>query len=131
MTRRVTGIFEVTLVPQQDGPDVGDAMIGRLSIDKRYHGALEGVAKGQMLGVRTVVKGSAGYVAMERVVGALEGRKGTFVLQHSSTMDRGEARQSITVVPDSGTEGLEGLAGSLTISVEAGKHSYSFEFTLP
>ncbi len=131
MTRRVTGIFEVTLVPQQDGPDVGDAMIGRLSIDKRYHGALEGVAKGQMLGVRTVVKGSAGYVAMERVVGALEGRKGTFVLQHSSTMDRGGARQSITVVPDSGTEGLEGLAGSLTISVEAGKHSYSFEFTLP
>jgi hypothetical protein len=77
------------------------------------------------------VKGSAGYVAMERVTGTLKGRGGSFVLQHSGTMNRGTAQLSVTVVPDSGTGQLEGLAGTMTIKIDAGKHSYDFEYTLP
>ncbi len=99
-----------------------------MSIDKQFHGDLEAASKGQMLAVRTAVKGSAGYVAMERVVGTLAGRAGSFVLQHSSTMTRGEPRQSITVVPDSGTDGLAGLTGTMTIEIKDGKHFYHFEY---
>lgn len=128
MKHRITGPFDVVVKPRTDDPSVGDAAIGRMSLDKQFHGELEAVSKGQMLGVRTAVKGSAGYVAMERVVGTLAGRAGSFVLQHSSTMTRGEPRQSITVVPDSGTEGLVGLAGSMSIEIAEGKHSYQFEY---
>lgn len=99
-----------------------------MSLDKQFHGELEAVSKGQMLGVRTAVKGSAGYVAMERVVGTLAGRTGSFVLQHSSTMTKGVPQQSITVVPDSGTDQLAGLAGSMTIDNADGKHAYNFEY---
>jgi len=128
MAHRATGPFDVTLKPQAESEGVSDAAIGRMSLDKVFHGELQGASKGQMLGVRTGVKGSAGYVAMERVVGTLAGRTGAFVLQHSSTMNRGEARQSITVVPDSGTDGLLGLAGSMTIEIIEGKHFYKFEY---
>jgi hypothetical protein len=79
----------------------------------------------------TVVKGSGGYVAMERVTGTLKGRAGSFVLQHSGTMTRGTPQLSVTVVPDSGTDQLEGLAGTLTIKIADGKHSYEFEYRLP
>ena len=128
MKLRVTGPFEVVLKPQMDDAAVGDPAIGRMSLDKQFHGPLEATSKGQMLGVRTAVKGSAGYVAMERVVGTLDGRAGSFVLQHSSTMTRGEPKQSITVVPDSGTDGLVGLAGSMSIEIIEGKHAYQFEY---
>jgi hypothetical protein len=128
MTRRATGPFDVTLTPQTDDQNVGDATIARMSLDKQFHGDLEAASKGQMLGVRTAVKGSAGYVAMERVVGTLNGRKGSFVLQHSSSMNRGEPQQSITVVPDSGTDQLVGLLGSMTIDIVDGKHFYNFEY---
>lgn len=125
----VTGPFDITLAPQQpDGPGVGDPIIARMSIDKRFHGDLEAVSKGQMLGVRTAVDGSAGYVAIERVVGTLAGRAGSFVLQHSSTMDRGTPMQSVSVVPDSGTDQLEGLAGVMTIDITGGAHVYHFEY---
>ncbi len=126
---RANGTFEVQLTPQpSQSPDV---VPGRLSIDKRFHGDLEGTSKGQMLAASTPVPGSAGYVAIERFDGTLLGRRGTFVLQHSGTMARGVPDLRIAVVPDSGTGELEGLSGSMTIVIESGKHSYGFDYTLP
>jgi hypothetical protein len=84
-----------------------------------------------MLTAMTDVKGSAGYVAIERVTGTLQGRSGSFVLQHSSTLTRGAPQQSITVVPDSATGQLVGLAGKMMVIIVEGKHSYDFEYTLP
>jgi hypothetical protein len=126
---RATGPFEVKLTPQPVD-DNGDATLGRMTIDKQFHGGLEGTSKGQMLSAGTPVKGSAGYVAMERVTGTLSGRKGSFILQHSATMTRGTPQLSITVVPDSGTEQLTGLAGKMDIQIAGGKHSYDFDYTL-
>jgi hypothetical protein len=101
-----------------------------MSLDKQFHGDIEGVSKGQMLAVSSQVPGSAGYVAMEWVDGTLHGRKGTFALQHSATMTRGTPQLSITVVPDSGTGELEGLSGTMTIIIADGKHSYEFDYAL-
>lgn len=129
MTKHASGTFEVKLNPQtNDG--VGDPTVGRMSIEKRFEGALEAVSRGQMLTAMTDVKGSAGYVAMERVSGTLDGQSGTFALQHSGTMSRGEGQLVITVVPDSGTGQLAGLSGKMMINVVEGKHSYEFEYTL-
>jgi hypothetical protein len=131
VTSHASGTFEVKLTPLKD--DAGDdAGLGRMSIDKQFQGDLEGASKGFMLSsAATVVKGSGGYVAMERVTGTLKGRTGSFVLQHSGTMTRGTPQLSVTVVPDSGTGGLEGLAGTLIVKIDDGKHSYDFEYTLP
>lgn len=101
-----------------------------MSLDKQFHGDLEGTSKGEMLTAMTSVQGSAGYVAIERVSGTLHGRSGTFVLQHNATMTRGAPQLAIIVVPDSGTGQLAGLAGKMTINIADGKHSYEFEYTL-
>ena len=131
MTMRASGAFDVKLTPQAPEDKGVDAILGRMSIDKQFHGDLEGTSKGHMLSAGTSVKGSAGYVAMEQVTGTLRGRTGTFVLQHSGTMNRGAPQLSITVVPDSGTGQLAGLSGRMTIDIAAdGKHSYEFEYTL-
>ncbi len=127
---RASGPFEVKLTPQPVD-DNGDATLGRMSIDKQFHGDLEATSKGQMLSAGTSVKGSAGYVAMERVSGVLQGRKGSFILQHNATMNRGTPQLSITVVPDSGTEQLTGLKGKMDVIITEGKHSYDFEYTVP
>jgi len=129
VAEHAAGAFEVKVEAQGEA-DKG-ATLGRYSLDKQYHGDLDGTATGTMLTAGTEVKGSAGYVAMERVTGTLKGRSGSFVLQHSATMTRGEPQLSITVVPDSGTGQLVGLAGKLTIIIAAGKHSYEFEYSLP
>jgi hypothetical protein len=114
---------------------VGDPSIGRMSLDKQFHGDLEGTSKGQMLTAMTDVKGSAGYVAMERVTATLHTprgpRTGTFALQHTGIMNRGTPQLTITVVPDSGTGQLAGLTGNLTINIADGQHSYDFDYTLP
>jgi hypothetical protein len=130
MTNRAGGTFEVKLSPQ--APDEGEpgGGIGRMLIDKRFAGDLEGTSKGQMLAAMTGVEGSAGYVAMEQVTGTLAGRGGTFVLQHSGTMTRGAPQLTVSVVPDSGTGELEGLTGRMQIIVEEGRHSYVFDYTL-
>lgn len=130
MTQRASGPFEVKLKPQAAEENVGDPSVGRMSLDKQFHGDLEATSKGQMLATQTEVKGSAGYVAMERVVGSLHGRSGSFALQHSGTMNRGAPHLTITVVPDSGTGELSGLAGKMGITIVDGKHSYDFEYTL-
>lgn len=131
MTTHARGTFEVKLAPQTPDGKFEDATMGRMTIDKQFHGDLEATSKGQMLSAMTEVKGSAGYVAMERVTGTLNGRSGSFVLQHSATMTRGVPQLSVTVVPDSGTGQLVGLTGKMEITITAGKHSYDFEYTLP
>ena len=130
MTKHASGTFDVKVIPQSPEANVGDPTVGRLSLDKQFHGDIEGTSKGQMLAVSTEVKDSAGYVAMERVIGTLHGHKGTFALQHSGTMTRGMPQLSVTVVPDSGTGELVGLAGKMTINIVDGKHFYEFEYTL-
>jgi hypothetical protein len=129
VTARASGTFEVKLNPLP-AYNADDATAGRLSLDKQFHGGLEGTSKGEMLSVMTSVQGSAGYVALERVTGSLSGRSGTFSLQHSGTMTRGAPQLSITVVPDSGTGDLSGITGTMTIDIANGKHSYVFEYSL-
>ncbi len=127
-----SGTFEVKLTPQKpDNKEAEGANLGRMSINKKFYGDLEATSKGEMLSAMTEVKGSAGYVAIERVSGALHSRSGTFVLQHNGTMTRGAPELSITVVPDSGTGQLVGLAGKMTIKIAEGKHFYEFDYTLP
>jgi hypothetical protein len=129
VTSHASGTFDVKIVPQA-GEDASDGSIKRMSIDKQFHGDLEGTSKGQMLAMGGV-KGSGGYVAMELVTGTLKGRHGSFVLQHSGTMKPGALQLSVTVVPASGTGQLEELAGTMDIKIDAGKHSYDLEYTLP
>jgi hypothetical protein len=134
MTMHAIGRFDVKLEPR--APDHGHerehgAAIGRMTIDKRFEGDLDATSKGQMLAFLTNVGGSAGYVAMEIVSGRLHGRSGDFVLQHNGTMAHGARELSVTVVPDSGTGELQGLAGSMAIIVASGEHSYAFDYTLP
>jgi len=131
VTHHASGSFEVKLTPQQPEAAVADSGIGRLLSDKQFHGDLEATSKGQMLAYGDPAQGSAGYVAMEKVTGTLGGRTGTFALQHAGTMDRGAFEMSVKVVPGSGTGQLAGLAGSMNIIIEGGKHSYAFEYTLP
>jgi Protein of unknown function (DUF3224) len=131
VTKHATGPFDVKLVPQGEDDKAQGSSLARYSLDKHYHGDLDATASGTMLTAGTDVKGSAGYVAIERVTGTLNGRAGSFVLQHSGTLTRGAPLQSITVVPDSGTGQLTGLTGKLTVIIDAGKHSYAFDYTLP
>lgn len=126
-----SGTFTVKLEPQPAAPAIESARLGRMTIDKQFHGELEAHSLGEMIAAGTEVPGSAGYVAMERVSGTLHGRAGSFVLQHSGTMTRGEPQLSVTVVPDSGTGELEGLAGSMQITIEGGEHFYAFDYRLP
>jgi len=125
---RAVGTFDVKvnpLVAYAEG-----SRLGRMSIDKQFQGDIIATSKGEMLATRSPVDGSAGYVALEQVNGTLSGRAGSFVLQHSCTMTRGAQTQSITVVPDSGTDDLAGLSGSLLIIIEGKKHSYEFDYTI-
>jgi uncharacterized protein DUF3224 len=130
LTTHAKGTFEVKLLPLAD-EQAEAAGLGRMSINKQFHGDLEGTSQGQMMSAMSSVKGSAGYVAMEKVTGAVAGRQGTFVLQHSGTMNRGTPSLVVSVVPDSGTDELTGLSGTLQINIADGKHSYEFEYSLP
>ncbi len=130
MATHASGAFEVKLAPQTLSDTSADALLGRLSIDKTFHGDLTATSKGEMLSAGTSVKGSAGYVAIEKVSGSLHGRTGTFVLMHVGILNRGESYLNITVVPDSGTGALERLSGTMNIINDAGKHSYTFDYTL-
>jgi hypothetical protein len=130
MSFHAKGPFDVKGEPQTD-EKVGDPTIGRMSLDKQYHGDLEATSKGQMLSAMGEVKGSAAYVAIERVRGTLNGRAGTFALVHTGTMAGGKAELSIMVVPDSGTGQLVGISGKMNIIITDGKHSYEFDCSLP
>lgn len=126
---QASGTFTVKLEPQS--PTHADSELGRMTIDKQFSGGLRAHSLGEMLAFRSAVDGSAGYVAMERVSGTLDGRDGSFVLQHTATMDRGAFTLQVSVVPDSGTGELAGLAGTLAITVDAqGGHAYTFDYRL-
>jgi hypothetical protein len=129
MNKHAEGEFNVKLVPQKDERVI--PLFGRMTIDKEFHGDLSGSSQGQMLSAGTAIANSAGYVAIEKVTGTLQGKSGSFVLQHHATMNKGEASLSIIVVPDSGTEELTGITGKLDIIRKDGKHFYVFEYTVP
>ncbi len=131
VTEHASGTFEVKLAPSGEADKAEGSTLGSYSLEKQYHGDLEASAKGTMLTAGTDVKGSAGYVAIERVTGTLKGHKGSFVLQHNGMLTRGTPQQNIVVVPDSGTGELTGLTGKLTVIIESGKHSYEFDYSLP
>jgi hypothetical protein len=124
------GHFDVSIIPA-DNAGSTDRPLGSMSIAKVFHGDLEANSSGQMLTAATDRTDSAGYVALERVTGVLNGRTGSFVLQHSGIMNRGIASLSVTVVPDSGTGDLQGIVGSLAIIITDGMHYYDLEYTLP
>lgn len=126
MSNRATGTFEVKLNPQDEGPD---APVGRMTIDKQFQGDLAGASKGTMLMSSSPgANGSGGYVAIEKVTGTLNGRRGSFYLQHSGIMTRGAGELTITVIPDSATDELAGLRGKMNIIIAGGQHSYEFEY---
>jgi hypothetical protein len=129
MTAHAKGTFDVKVTPQP-ADDPAGGPFGRLFLDKQFHGDLEARSNGQMLASGTGAESSGAYVALERVSGALHGRRGSFVLQHNGTMRKGVASMTVTVVPDSGTDELTGLAGKMTILIAGGTHSYAFEYTL-
>jgi hypothetical protein len=128
---KAMGTFEVKIgsLPQYNTSQ--DAKLARMSIDKQFHGDLVGTSQGEMLSAGTGTKGSAGYVAIERVTGKLNDRSGSFVLQHNATMTRGAPFLNIIVIPDSGTEELSGLSGTMRIVIDKGNHSYEFEYSFP
>ncbi len=130
MSEHGKGSFEVKMTPQPTTDPAVASALARFALDKRYHGDLEAASSGEMVTAGTAVKGSAGYVAIEHVTGALHGRSGTFALQHHGIMDRGAPQLSIMVVPDSGTGELTGLGGTMKIDAAGGKHSYDLEYTL-
>lgn len=127
----IRGTFDVSLKPlKTHAQGQHDINIGRMSIDKTFHGTLNAQSQGDMLSAMTAVKGSAGYVAIEQVTGTLDGKQGSFVLQHFGIMNRGSDRLILEVVPDSGTGELTGLTGSMKIEVKDGQHFYDFEYKM-
>lgn len=124
------GTFDVKLAPQTPS-DPSEGAVGRMTIDKQFHGDLIASSKGEMLAIMSgSVKDSAGYVAMEKVTGALQGRKGSFALQHSGTMNRGAQSLTLTVVPDTGSGELAGISGAMKITITDGKHFYDLDYTI-
>lgn len=127
-----TGPFDVKITPQPADARPEAAFLGRLSIDKRFSGALTGTSVGQMLANAPDGRGSGVYVAIEQVTGTLDGRAGGFILHHTGIADRGRNSLTITVAPDSGTGELEGITGVMRIEIaEGGAHSYVFDYALP
>jgi len=131
MSRTAQGSFEVKVAPLPPDEATAATSIARYSLDKVYRGDLEGASAGEMMGAGNVAAGRAGYVAVEEVTGILHGKTGSFALQHSSTMDGGKYEMNIRVVPGSGSGKLEGIAGTLTIIIADGAHSYTLEYSLP
>lgn len=131
MTRHAEGTFDVKTTPIAANDATMGTLIGRYSLLKQYHGDLDATSKGEMLSAGEPSTGNAGYVAIEQVNGALNGHTGSFALQHIGAMEGGIYKLSVVVVPGSGTGQLSGIAGTLTIIIASGKHSYTFDYTLP
>ena len=132
--KRASGSFDVSVQPLANAPFLNedgsaDPLLGRFLLTKKFSGDLDASARGHMLSAGTATKGSAAYVAIDHVMGTLEGRKGSFVLQHTGSMRRGASSLSVMVVPDSGTEELVGLRGTLSINIVEGRHFYDFLYS--
>jgi hypothetical protein len=122
------GSFEIKLTPDPPYDSADGVTLGLMRAEKRFVGELDGTSTLTMTAARTPTSGSAGYVAIERLSCTLAGKRGSFVLQHSGTMNRGAATLSCTVVPDSATGELVGLSGSMRIDIDAGQHNYAFDY---
>lgn len=131
MTMHAEGTFDVKNAPLSADEPLGGTPIGRFGLDKQFHGELEGASKGEMMAAGNPSSGAGGYVAIEYVTGTLQGRKGSFALQHFGTMENGKFDLKVLVVPGSGAGDLSGIAGTMQIIIAAGKHSYKFDYTLP
>lgn len=123
-----SGTFDITMKQPPAGEGVGRVAVGRMLIDKQYHGDLSGVAQGEMLSAGNPAAGSAGYVAMEHVTGTLGSMSGSFALQHSGTMHEGANELVITIVPGSGTGDLAGIAGTLALTIVERQHHYVLDY---
>ena len=131
MTTTAKGAFTVKMSPQTWSEGSVDHSLGRFLLDKQYQGDIEATSQGQMLSAGSGAKGSSGvYVALEKVTGTLQGRKGSFILYHVGVMTSGMPDLKINVVPGSATDDLHGLAGNMNILIADGKHSYEFAYTL-
>lgn len=131
MEKHAKGSFEVKMTPKAWSETSEEHGLGRFLLDKQYHGDLEASGNGQMLSAGSGAAGSSGvYVAIEKITGVLQDRKGSFIVYHVGVMNRGVPELKLAVVPDSGTGELQGLAGSITIAIADGKHSYDFAYTL-
>ena len=128
MPHHAHGTFTVKVQPLTPAPAEG---LSRFSLDKELHGDIEATSKGEMMGGGDYKQGTAGYVAVEMITGTLNGKHGSFALQHSSTMDQGATKMNIIVVPGSGTGELKGISGTFTIKIENGQHFYDLDYTLP
>lgn len=131
MSLHAEGTFEVRNSPLGTDDALNSTAIGRFGLDKQFHGDLEGISKGEMLGAGNPATGTAGYVAIEQFTGSLNGRSGSFALQHFGTMEDNKFDLLVRVVPGSGTGELIGVSGTMTISPVNGKHSWKFDYTLP
>ena len=131
MSTHISGSFSVTMTPAGTPQRAGRTALGRMLLDKVYTGELAATASGEMLSAVTDTKGAAGYVAIEAITGVLQGRQGSFVVQHAGTMADGKQELSIVIVPHSGTGQLEGISGTMGIRIEAGQHFYDLDYSLP
>ena len=129
--RHITGKFDITITPAAPPAHEGRTALARMLLDKQYFGELQATGQGEMLTARTDTKGSAAYVAIERVTGTLNGRQGGFVIQHSGTMSGGASQLAVLIVPDSGSGGLAGISGKMAIKQVAGGHIYELDYVLP
>ena len=131
MDMKIKGTFEVKMDPLDSSFEAADgAAFNRMKLEKTYDGPLTAKSKGEMLTMMTTVKGSAGYVAIEQVQGSLQGKPGSFALQHFGIMHSGNNRLILEVIPGSGTNALKGLSGTMEIIIEAGNHFYEFDYQL-
>jgi hypothetical protein len=126
----VKGSFEAKATPDPSSDEVDGVSIGRVRVDKKFSGPLDATGKVDMIGARTKVEGSAGYAAVERISGSLEGKRGSFVVLHQGLMNRGELSLSVVIVPDSGTGELTGIRGKMAIRIEGGQHFYELDYEL-
>jgi hypothetical protein len=124
------GTFIVQLSAEPPYATEDGITLGRVKLDKQFVGDLVATSRGEMLSARGLVANSAGYVAIERVIGTLGDKTGTFVLQHSGVMDRGGGSLTVTVVPDTGTGDLAGLRGKMSIEIVDKQHTYELEYEL-
>jgi hypothetical protein len=131
MTTQAIGTFDVKITPQPDAEGGAGSTLGRMTLEKTFHGDIDATSRGQMLTAMSEVKGSAGYVAVERVEGSVHGRSGSFALLHRGIMTRGAQQLELTIVPDSGSGDLVGIAGTMSIEIVDGAHKYALDYTLP
>lgn len=133
VVHHATGEFVVAMTPGD--PEDAEAGLGlsSYSLSKVFTGGIVGSAKGQMLAGGPAGSQDTGtYVALERVVGSVDGRAGAFLLAHRGDMTPNGYTLSITVVPNSGTGALEGIEGEFVLTVTPdGVHHYDLAYSLP